>query len=492
MKKFILFLSCIAISAISLAQGELTRRSFLDGNPVWAFRSEFMPKVWEKNCYLDIDDKTYTYYFVGGEKEIEGTTYKMMGKIVMKDGVPTITMWLPVREEEGVVYARTESLPGLLYGEYFVSEEWTYLPYIQKGSECVLYNFNLQPGDNVSPDGRYKVTSMGTCQLLDETECRVWHMDTQGIYEVVGSLNNPMDPLYFLPIPTNGNIYASTLNVYYRDGKMLYKAPEAEEGLCIDDTCWSSADAYRYAGAYKEDPYVEQVMSMIHSSITPGKGPYDFEADGIYYKVLSEAEGTCAVTYKEEENFIEPYHSPYQGKVVVPEAVVYGGKTYRTTRIGEDSFHDCGQLTSVVLPEGIEEIGKNAFNGCGQRLEQITLPGSVTKIEEMAFGWYSPGISVTNLATTPQKISIAVFGTEHLADLATATLHVLPGCREAYAQAEGWKEFKNIVEDAEVPTAISHIPSPASSTLYDLQGRKIEAKPGKGIYIKDGKKYGMK
>lgn len=36
-------------------------------------------------------------------------------------------------------------------------------------------------------------------------------------------------------------------------------------------------------------------------------------------------------------------------------------------------------------------------------------------------------------------------------------------------------------------TGISHIAYPASSTLYDLQGRKIEAKPGKGIYIKDGK-----
>ena len=41
-------------------------------------------------------------------------------------------------------------------------------------------------------------------------------------------------------------------------------------------------------------------------------------------------------------------------------------------------------------------------------------------------------------------------------------------------------------------TGISHIAYPASSILYDLQGRKIEAKPGKGIYIKDGKKYMMK
>ncbi|MDO4197216.1 MAG: hypothetical protein Q4D33_13840, partial [Prevotellaceae bacterium] len=46
-----------------------------------------------------------------------------------------------------------------------------------------------------------------------------------------------------------------------------------------------------------------------------------------------------------------------------------------------------------------------------------------------------------------------------------------------------------------LPTAISHLQQGISnepSTLYDLQGRKIEAKPGKGLYIKDGKKYMMK
>ncbi len=46
-----------------------------------------------------------------------------------------------------------------------------------------------------------------------------------------------------------------------------------------------------------------------------------------------------------------------------------------------------------------------------------------------------------------------------------------------------------------LPTGISHLQQGIGnehSTLYDLQGRKIEAKPGKGIYVKDGKKYGMK
>ena len=47
-----------------------------------------------------------------------------------------------------------------------------------------------------------------------------------------------------------------------------------------------------------------------------------------------------------------------------------------------------------------------------------------------------------------------------------------------------WAEFTATGIDAPLTTS--------TSTLYDLQGRKIEAKPGKGIYIKDGKKYMMK
>ena len=43
------------------------------------------------------------------------------------------------------------------------------------------------------------------------------------------------------------------------------------------------------------------------------------------------------------------------GEVVIPDGVI---------EIGEDAFKDCTELTSVVIPESMVRIGKHAFMGC--------------------------------------------------------------------------------------------------------------------------------
>lgn len=47
------------------------------------------------------------------------------------------------------------------------------------------------------------------------------------------------------------------------------------------------------------------------------------------------------------------------------------------------TFQDCTSLNSIVLPEGIEYIAENAFQGTG--LTKVTIPSSVKKIESQAF-----------------------------------------------------------------------------------------------------------
>lgn len=74
------------------------------------------------------------------------------------------------------------------------------------------------------------------------------------------------------------------------------------------------------------------------------------------------------------------------------------------------------------------------------------------------------------------------------------TLHVLPGCGDAYRAAGYWKEF-TIVEDAEDQTEVENISSAENKgkgIVYDVNGRKVQnVVPGQ-IYIQDGKKILMK
>ena len=52
--------------------------------------------------------------------------------------------------------------------------------------------------------------------------------------------------------------------------------------------------------------------------------------------------------------------------------------------IGRIAFRNCGEMTSVTIPEGVTAIGQSAFEKCG-KLTTIEIPSTVTKIDCTAF-----------------------------------------------------------------------------------------------------------
>ena len=90
--------------------------------------------------------------------------------------------------------------------------------------------------------------------------------------------------------------------------------------------------------------------------------------------------------------------------------------------------------------------------------------------------------SITNLASTPQTITSSTFDVKD-------TLHVLPGCGDAYRAADDWKDFKVILEDAVEQTDLKRVENEESvSPYYSIDGRSVAMPASPGIYIRNKKK----
>ena len=246
------------------------RLTFLEGNPIWVYKYERLSRAggWKDGvsygCFIDTNNRHFIYYFLGGQKEIDGKVYTMVGEITSRgEEELTVNRWLPVREENRIVYAITDSLPGLIEHDFLKNE----IPYQQVGNECVLYNFRTRIGEALYPQNDYTtVHSYGTYQLMNGRVCHV--LKTRdgdfNLYEKLGYLlgapHGIMGPPYESVYAIGGDVYATRLNEYFGDGVMFYKAPDAQEGLCVNDTCWSRDDAEAYAPSYKADPRQVEVF----------------------------------------------------------------------------------------------------------------------------------------------------------------------------------------------------------------------------------------
>ncbi|MEA4822040.1 MAG: leucine-rich repeat protein [Erysipelotrichales bacterium] len=70
--------------------------------------------------------------------------------------------------------------------------------------------------------------------------------------------------------------------------------------------------------------------------------------------------------------------------LVVPTQFTRGGTVYPVEKLGDGLFLNNKIITSVVLPDGLIEIPKSAFEGC-IKLTNVTIPNTVEKISSGAF-----------------------------------------------------------------------------------------------------------
>lgn len=114
-------------------------------------------------------------------------------------------------------------------------------------------------------------------------------------------------------------------------------------------------------------------------------------------------------------------------ETVIPESV---------TSIGSLAFSG-DKFTAIEIPNSITSIERWAF-AFSYGLTSITIPESVTSIGESAFMGCYDLTSITNLSDVPQAIDESTFDGVNR----SCVLHVKKGCKEAYQNADGWKNFQ--------------------------------------------------
>ena len=138
-----------------------------------------------------------------------------------------------------------------------------------------------------------------------------------------------------------------------------------------------------------------------------------------------------------------------------------------------------GRLSSIILPDSITRIGRNAFFPCAN-LTNIVIPSKVTKIDMQAFQYCRNLKTIVVENPTPPEITSNTFAD---VDKNECVLYVPIGSKSLYKNARYWNDFNNILEpdaDAVIVTAKSYTRKygEANPTFeYEVSGAALEGTP---------------
>lgn len=163
--------------------------------------------------------------------------------------------------------------------------------------------------------------------------------------------------------------------------------------------------------------YITSVLTLFTGLMSFCTYAYDYKVDGIYYNILSVKDRTAEVTNNGTTN-----GSSYAGKIVIPASFILqdAGLTFNVVKIGDNAFMHCKDVTSMSLPETIQEIGSKSFYDC-VLMSNVNTPKNLETIGASAFQY------CTNLKEFDITSSVKNIGNSAFAECKSLTEAILPG-----------------------------------------------------------------
>ena len=179
----------------------------------------------------------------------------------------------------------------------------------------------------------------------------------------------------------------------------------------------------------------------------------------LYYNLSKDSKTAEVAPYDEKK---------YEGNITIPASVEYEGTSYQVTKIADNAFWDCGELTAISIPNTVWKIGESAF--LATQLKQLALPASVTEIGTYAFTFCPALMSIT----VDSNNKVYDSRNQCNAIIHTATDNLLFGCN-ATVIPSGVKKLSDscfegcvLMTQMNIPYGVKSIGRSAFSTCKEL------------------------
>lgn len=127
-----------------------------------------------------------------------------------------------------------------------------------------------------------------------------------------------------------------------------------------------------------------------------------FQYNGLDYTILNKnADGTYNVSVRQGA-------SAPAGILNIPGTIHYNGDEFVVTHVATDGFNNCGDITSLILPNTIIEIGTRGFRSC-TALTAINLPEGLRVLGNRAFCNDSALVGTVTIPSTVDSIGDYAF-----------------------------------------------------------------------------------